>query len=67
MNTDTLWDRANDAINTIIRRDEGTETEGLLPPCVEGIIVLISLHFVDLTLKLFCWLVLILKCVLSQA
>lgn len=36
MNTDTLWDRANDAINTIIRRDEGTETEGLLPPCVEA-------------------------------
>ncbi|XP_061991974.1 uncharacterized protein LOC133710010 isoform X2 [Rosa rugosa] len=36
MNSDTLWDRANDAINTIIRRDEGTETGDLLPPCVEA-------------------------------
>ncbi|XP_050376553.1 uncharacterized protein LOC126793959 [Argentina anserina] len=36
MNSDTLWDRANDAINTIIRREEGTETGDLLPPCVEA-------------------------------
>lgn len=36
MNPETLWDRANDAINTIIRRDESTETGELLPPCVEG-------------------------------
>lgn len=36
MNLDTLWDRVNDAINTIIRRDESTETGELLPPCVEG-------------------------------
>ncbi|RXI09715.1 hypothetical protein DVH24_026868 [Malus domestica] len=36
MNLDTLWDRANDAVNTIIRRDEGTETGELLPPCVEA-------------------------------
>ena len=38
MNPDTLWDRVNDAINTIIRRDESTETGELLPPCVEGTI-----------------------------
>lgn len=36
MNSDTLWDRLNDAVNTIIRRDETTETGDLLPPCVEG-------------------------------
>lgn len=36
MNSETLWDRLNDAVNTIIRRDETTETGDLLPPCVEG-------------------------------
>ncbi|XP_022749670.1 uncharacterized protein LOC111299039 isoform X2 [Durio zibethinus] len=36
MNLETLWDRVNDAINTIIRRDESTETGQLLPPCVEA-------------------------------
>nr|XP_034914711.1 uncharacterized protein LOC118048970 isoform X1 [Populus alba] len=36
MNQDTLWDRVNDAINTIIRRDESTETGDLLPPCIEA-------------------------------
>ncbi|GMJ15655.1 kinase-inducible domain interacting8 [Hibiscus trionum] len=36
MNPVTLWDRVNDAINTIIRRDESTETGELLPPCVEA-------------------------------
>lgn len=36
MNLDTLRDRVNDAVNTIIRRDESTETGELLPPCVEG-------------------------------
>ncbi|KAI5320624.1 hypothetical protein L3X38_040332 [Prunus dulcis] len=36
MNLETLWDRVNDAVNTIIRRDEGTETGELLPPCVEA-------------------------------
>ncbi|QHO21615.1 uncharacterized protein DS421_11g348310 [Arachis hypogaea] len=36
LNPDTLWERLNDAINTIIRRDETTETGDLLPPCVEG-------------------------------
>uniref|UniRef100_A0A0R0JSM2 Histone acetyltransferase n=1 Tax=Glycine max TaxID=3847 RepID=A0A0R0JSM2_SOYBN len=35
LNPDTLLDRLNDAINTIIRRDETTETGQLLPPCVE--------------------------------
>ncbi|KAJ8568650.1 hypothetical protein K7X08_028183 [Anisodus acutangulus] len=34
MDPETLWDRVNDAIDTIIRRDE-TETGQLLPPCVE--------------------------------
>ncbi|XP_027915530.1 uncharacterized protein LOC114174987 isoform X1 [Vigna unguiculata] len=36
LNPDTLWDRLNDAINTIIRRDETSETGDLLPPCVEA-------------------------------
>ncbi|XP_041008651.1 uncharacterized protein LOC121252886 [Juglans microcarpa x Juglans regia] len=36
MNLDTLWDRVNDAINAIIRRDENTETGELLPPCIEA-------------------------------
>ncbi|MBA0784095.1 hypothetical protein Gotri_001716 [Gossypium trilobum] len=36
MNPETLWDRVNDAIDTIIRRDESTETGELLPPCVEA-------------------------------
>ncbi|KAJ6699806.1 COACTIVATOR CBP KIX DOMAIN-CONTAINING PROTEIN-RELATED [Salix purpurea] len=36
MSQDTLWDRVNDAINTIIRRDESTETGDLLPPCIEA-------------------------------
>ncbi|PNX64639.1 hypothetical protein L195_g054121, partial [Trifolium pratense] len=35
VNPDALWDRLNDAVNTIIRRDETTETGDLLPPCVE--------------------------------
>ncbi|XP_031107983.1 uncharacterized protein LOC116012559 [Ipomoea triloba] len=33
---DTLWDRVNDAISTIIRRDESSETGQHLPPCVEA-------------------------------
>ncbi len=36
MSIETLWERVNDAINTIIRRDESTETGELLPPCIEG-------------------------------
>lgn len=36
MNLDTLWDRANDAINTIIRLDESTETGDFLQPCIEA-------------------------------
>lgn len=36
MDLGTLWDRVNDAINTIIRRDESSETGELLPPCIEG-------------------------------
>ncbi|KAJ0235367.1 Uncharacterized protein HA466_0265540 [Hirschfeldia incana] len=33
---DTMWNRITDAIDTIIRRDESTETGPLLPPCVEA-------------------------------
>ncbi|GAV82492.1 hypothetical protein CFOL_v3_25943 [Cephalotus follicularis] len=36
MNPETLWDRVNDAVNTIIRRDESSETGELLPPCIEA-------------------------------
>ncbi|CAH2051025.1 unnamed protein product, partial [Thlaspi arvense] len=36
MDLKTLGHRANDAINTIIRRDESTETGELLQPCIEG-------------------------------
>ncbi|CAK7353706.1 unnamed protein product [Dovyalis caffra] len=36
MDLKTLWDRANDAINTIIRRDESMETGELLQPCIEA-------------------------------
>ncbi|KAG8372702.1 hypothetical protein BUALT_Bualt12G0094200 [Buddleja alternifolia] len=36
-NPETVWDRVNDAIDTIIRKDETTETgDQLLPPCVEA-------------------------------
>ncbi|KAG6414239.1 hypothetical protein SASPL_126957 [Salvia splendens] len=35
-NVETLWDRVNDAVDTIIRKDESTETGELLPPCVEA-------------------------------
>ncbi|KAG8636332.1 hypothetical protein MANES_16G122300v8 [Manihot esculenta] len=40
MDLKTLWDRANDAINTIIRRDESTETGELLQPCIEAALIL---------------------------
>ncbi|KAK8535229.1 hypothetical protein V6N13_081367 [Hibiscus sabdariffa] len=36
MNLKTLWDRTNDAINTIIRRDASAETGKLLQPCIEA-------------------------------
>ncbi|XP_059658159.1 uncharacterized protein LOC132304483 [Cornus florida] len=36
MDLKTLWDRANEAIDTIIRRDESTETGELLLPCIEA-------------------------------
>ncbi|KAE8724505.1 hypothetical protein F3Y22_tig00010473pilonHSYRG00008 [Hibiscus syriacus] len=36
MDIKTLWDRTNDAINTIIRRDESTETGEFLQPCIEA-------------------------------
>ena len=46
MNVITLWDRTNDAINTIIRREEGSEDTGeFLQPCIEGILFYFSLLF----------------------
>ncbi|KAE8687671.1 Detected protein of unknown function [Hibiscus syriacus] len=36
MDLKTLWDRTNDAVNTIIRRDESVETGKLLQPCIEA-------------------------------
>nr|GFA82428.1 histone acetyltransferase [Tanacetum cinerariifolium] len=36
LDPDTLWDRLNDAVDTIIRKDETLETGALLPPCVEA-------------------------------
>ncbi|PKA49060.1 hypothetical protein AXF42_Ash010744 [Apostasia shenzhenica] len=36
MDMKTLWDRANDAIDTIIRRDDASESEDLLQPCIEA-------------------------------
>ncbi|KAM2542581.1 hypothetical protein TB2_021988 [Malus domestica] len=59
MNLSTLWDRAHDTVNTIIRRDEGTETGELLPPCVEGNILLISLQSVELKREIMLLVVLI--------
>lgn len=35
-NAETLWDRVNDAVDTIIRKDESSEIGELLPPCVEA-------------------------------
>ena len=37
MDITTLLARTNDAIDTIIRRDEQTETGQYLQPCIEGI------------------------------
>lgn len=37
MDFNTLRDRLVDAINTIIRLDESTETGEFLQPCIEGI------------------------------
>lgn len=40
MDLTTLLDRTNDAIDTIIRRDEHTEETGeFLRPCIEGILI----------------------------
>jgi hypothetical protein len=36
MDENTLWQRANDAIDTIIRKDESIESGALLQPCIEG-------------------------------
>ncbi|OUZ99880.1 hypothetical protein BVC80_9067g71 [Macleaya cordata] len=40
MDVKTLYDRANDAIDTIIRREEGGETGDLLQPCIEAALIL---------------------------
>ncbi|XP_074281104.1 uncharacterized protein LOC141606033 [Silene latifolia] len=40
VDTDTLWDRLNDAIDTIIRRDESSEVGQFLQPCIEAALVL---------------------------
>ncbi|KAI6680192.1 hypothetical protein NL676_034073 [Syzygium grande] len=40
MDLETLLDRTNDAINTIIRLDESTETGELLQPCIEAALTL---------------------------
>ncbi|XP_057468447.1 uncharacterized protein LOC130757665 [Actinidia eriantha] len=40
MDLNTLWDRANDAINTIIRIDESAETGVLMQPCIEAALIL---------------------------
>ncbi|KZV47629.1 hypothetical protein F511_14415 [Dorcoceras hygrometricum] len=36
----TLWERVNNAIDTIIRRDKSTETGELLQPCIEAALLL---------------------------
>lgn len=38
MDLKTLWGRTNDAIDTIIRKDDANESGDLLQPCIEGII-----------------------------
>lgn len=55
MDLGTLWDRVNDAIDTIIRRDETTETGELLPPCVEGrhFSMLVLLHNLGLYVQTY--------------
>ncbi|XP_057799944.1 uncharacterized protein LOC131015545 [Salvia miltiorrhiza] len=35
-NLETLWERVNDAIDIIIRRDESSETGEFLQPCIEA-------------------------------
>ncbi|PWA87795.1 hypothetical protein CTI12_AA066110 [Artemisia annua] len=36
LNPETLWERVNDGINTIIRKDESMEAREFLLPCVEA-------------------------------
>ncbi|KAI3717654.1 hypothetical protein L1987_69410 [Smallanthus sonchifolius] len=50
MDLETLWDRANDAINTIIRLDETTETGTFLHPCIEGTFTLDQFLFLHVVL-----------------
>ncbi|KAL8129597.1 hypothetical protein V2J09_018752 [Rumex salicifolius] len=40
LDPDTLWDRLNDAIDTIIRKEEDAETGEHLQPCIEAALVL---------------------------
>lgn len=53
MDMKTLLDRTNDAINTIIRLDEATETGEFLKPCIEGthlhdilLAIIVSYHWI---------------------
>lgn len=48
MDLKTLWDRLSDAIDTVIRRDDSTESESrdLLQPCIEGTLDLPFLFFI---------------------
>ena len=52
MDLKTLRDRTIDAINTIIRRDESTETGDLLQPCIEGTLSILLPNFLCLNLQL---------------
>lgn len=47
----TLWDRVNDAIDTIIRRDKDAESGEFLHPCIEGMLLhyLLNLHCTYIT------------------
>lgn len=38
MDSKTLQDRVNDAIDTIIRKEDALESGDLLQPCIEGTI-----------------------------
>lgn len=51
MDLKSLWDRTNDAINTIIKRDESTETGELLQPCIEGTLSILLANFLCLNLR----------------
>ena len=53
MDLKTLLERTNDAIDTIIRRDEHTETGEYLCPCIEGSIFTLLNSYIKLR-HFFC-------------